>query len=308
MWGEADKALASRAAATFGCVTIAMARECGLTPDQIDYRSGRIWTRLYDGIWRLPGVPVTWESRALSAAWAGGDDAVVSHRSAANVYVVPGRRSELIEIACPRWERARHPGVVVHEQRRLGEQDRTIVNGIPVVTPEVMLLQLASWKPAPNYLEAVIHALRRQRLITYSSTHATFIRHARRGLKGVRALRVALERWNPENAPTESEMETLLLQMLREYDLPEPVLQFQVLDQLGQFVGRADAALTQWRITIEYQSMTEHLDEFQVAADDRRRNRVLAAGYFPLVARRDDLRSGGHELAEQIRTIARRTA
>jgi hypothetical protein len=35
--------------------------------------------------------------------------------------------------------------------------------------------------------------------------------------------------------------------------------------------------------------------------------RILAAGYFPLpdIA---DLRSGGHELAEQIREIARRSA
>jgi len=52
--------------------------------------------------------------------------------------------------------------------------------------------------------------------------------------------------------------------------------------------------------------MQEHLDEFQVAADDRRRNRILAAGYYPLVARIGDLRAGGDELAQQIRAIARR--
>jgi hypothetical protein len=86
------------------------------------------------------------------------------------------------------------------------------------------------------------------------------------------------------------------------------VLQFEVLDQNGLFVARADAALPQWKVTVEYQSMQEHLDEFQVAADDRRRNRVLAAGYFPLVARIADLRSGGDELAEQIRAVARRSA
>ena len=103
-------------------------------------------------------------------------------------------------------------------------------------------------------------------------------------------------------------METKLVQILRAHGLPEPVTQFQVLDPFGNLVATTDAALPQWKITIEYQSMQEHLDEFQIAADDRRRNRVLAAGYFPLVARRDDLRSGGHELAEQIRTIARQTA
>jgi hypothetical protein len=93
-----------------------------------------------------------------------------------------------------------------------------------------------------------------------------------------------------------------------QHDLPELVLQYEVFDRNGLFVARTDGALPQWRITIEYQSMQEHLDEFQIAADDRRRNRILAAGYVPLVARIGDLRAGGHELAEQIREIARRSA
>ena len=33
---------------------------------------------------------------------------------------------------------------------------------------------------------------------------------------------------------------------------------------------------------------------------DRRRNKILAAGYFPLVARVGDLRAGGDELVEEI--------
>ena len=59
---------------------------------------------------------------------------------------------------------------------------------------------------------------------------------------------------------------------------------------------------------IEYESMQEHLDEFQRARDDRRRNQIMAAGYFPLSARVADLRTGGWELADEIRAIARRSA
>jgi len=100
-------------------------------------------------------------------------------------------------------------------------------------------------------------------------------------------------------------METMLFQTMRAHDLPDPVLQFEVYDQNGSFVARTDAALPQWKITVEYQSMQEHLDEFQSAADDRRRNKILGAGYSPLVARVGDLRSGGHELVEEIRAVAR---
>ena len=117
------------------------------------------------------------------------------------------------------------------------------VDGIPVVTPELLVLQLAWWKPSPHYVEAVIHALRRKRLISYASTHATFLRHARRGLRGVAATRTALEWWNPDNAATASEMETLLFQTFRAHDLPEPVLQYEIYDRNGLFVARADAGL-----------------------------------------------------------------
>ena len=100
-------------------------------------------------------------------------------------------------------------------------------------------------------------------------------------------------------------METLLFQTMRAHGLPEPVLQYEVYDQNGLFVARTDAALPQWKITVEYQSMQEHLDEFQNAADDRRRNKILAAGFSPLVARVGDLRTGGYGLVEEIRAVAR---
>jgi hypothetical protein len=146
----------------------------------------------------------------------------------------------------------------------------------------------------------VIQAARRKRLVTYDSTIEMFNRYARRGVRGVAALRTALEIWNPESRPTESEMETLLIQVLRDQDCPDVVTQFSVLDRHGAFVARVDAALPEWRIAIEYDSKQEHSDEFQIARDGRRRNRIIAAGYASLVARHGDLLTGGHELYDEI--------
>jgi very-short-patch-repair endonuclease len=135
-----------------------------------------------------------------------------------------------------------------------------------------------------------------------------FDRHARRGLKGVSALRETLERWDPESRPTDSEMETLLLQALRRSGLPEPVIQHEVVDRAGCFVARADAAYPDSYIAIEYDSKQEHSDEFQIASDARRRNRMQAAGYAVLSARHADLKAGGTELCDQIAAMMRRTA
>jgi hypothetical protein len=308
MTTEGDRRLAEFAARHDSIFRLEDARVAGLTERQIRARVSTTWVPLYEGIFRTAGAAPSWKSEIRAAAWAGGEGTAISHRTAAALYEVPGARRSPIEITCRRWERAQRAALIAHEHRRLPAADITEVDGIAVVTPELLVLQLAWWKPHPNYVEAVIHALRRKRLITYASTHATFVRHARRGLRGVRATRIALERWNPANAPTESEKETLLVQTMRNHDLPELVLQYEVLDQNGIFVARIDAALPQWKITIEYQSMQEHLDEFQIAKDDRRCNRIVAAGYRPLVARIGDLRSGGHDLAEEIRRVARRPA
>jgi hypothetical protein len=305
---DGDRELARFAEGHDSVFRLVDARRKGLTERQIRRRAATEWVRLHEGIFRMPGAAPSWRSDLRAATWAGGEDAAISHRCAAALYEVPGARRDPIEITCRRWERARFPGLVVHEGRRWTSAEVSELDGIPVVTPEFLVLQLPAWKPHPNYVEAVIHALRRQRLIGYESMHETFVRHARRGLKGVAATRVALERWDPSNAPTASEMETWLVQTLRAHDLPEPVLQYDVYDDNGLWVARADAGLPQWRITIEYESMQEHLDEFQIAKDARRRNRVLAAGYFPLTARYNDLRSGGHELVEEIRAVSRRSA
>jgi predicted transcriptional regulator of viral defense system len=308
MRDSTDRRLAALAEAQFGIVTVADARRVGLSDAQIAHRSGAVWTPVHEGVYRLPGAPATWKGELFAAASAATKDAAISHRAAAGLYELPGGRRDLVELMCHRWNRSQRPGIVVHESRRLHPADVTTVDGIPVVTPELLLLQLAWWKPAPKYVEAVIHAARRRRLISHASAHATFLRHARRGLRGVAVLRQELERWNPHTRPTESEMETLLLQTMRARGIPELVLQFEVYDERGLFVARTDAALPQWRITVDYESMQEHLDEFQRARDDRRRNQIMAAGYFPLSARIADLRSGGWDLADEIRAVARHSA
>jgi very-short-patch-repair endonuclease len=199
------------------------------------------------------------------------------------------------------------PGLLVHESTRFGQEDITIVDGIPVSIPERNILELAGLKPSPDFVEAVMHALRRKRLITYESTRDVFERLARPGVRGVKAMRVALERWNPDNRATASEMETRLVHVLRSAGLPEPILQYTVYDDNGMFVADVDAGLPQWRITIEYDSKQEHSDEFQIAKDARRRDEILAAGFFPLTARHRDLLRGGDELVDRILRIARRT-
>jgi very-short-patch-repair endonuclease len=302
----ADRALAELAARQDGIFTLGDARHAGLSRAQIDRRVRQYWLTLHDGVFRLQGAPDSWRGRVRAAAAAAAPHGAISHRSGAELYELPGRTVEFIELTCPRWLRAKHPELRVHESTRLDLRDITTIDGIPVTTPERTVLDLASCYPNENYLEYVVQAARRKRLITYESMRATFDRYARRGLKGVRTLRITLDRWDPTSRPTESDMETTLLQTLRSHGLPEPTLQYEVHDRNGQFLGRVDAAYPTARIAIEYDSKQEHSDEFQLAKDTRRRNALQAEGWTVLSARHADLRRDATELLGEIQLILRR--
>jgi very-short-patch-repair endonuclease len=305
MLSAADHALFAHAAEHHSVFTLADAVAAGLTERQIRARSAGHWLRIHEGVFRAPGAAWSWKGDLRAAILAAGPGSAISHRSGAALYELPGGNRRLIELTCKRWDRAVRPGLVVHEARRLDGEDVQPVDGIPTTSPELLILHLAALWPSPDWVERLIHAARRKRLITYESTQATFERHARRGVRGTRAMRSALERWDPTQTPTESDMETLLLQAIRGHGLAEPVLQFEVRDRRGAVVARVDAAYPDMLLTLEYDSKQEHSDEFQLAQDARRRNVLAALGYRTLSARHADLKQGGGELCHQIRAILR---
>jgi hypothetical protein len=47
---------------------------------------------------------------------------------------------------------------------------------VPIVTPERLVFDVAATRPYPDAIEGVIQALRRKRLITYSSMLETYER------------------------------------------------------------------------------------------------------------------------------------
>jgi very-short-patch-repair endonuclease len=303
---DPDGDLAALAEHADGVFTIENARECGLSEEQIRERIGVRWATCYRGVFRFKGAPATWRGELRAATFAGAPHAVLSHRTAAQLYGVPGGRGDIVELTCPRWRRSQTDGLVIHESTFIHPNDVQLIDDLPVMRPERVVFELAGCYPSPDFLERVLHSARRQRLITYESTRRTFERLAGRGRHGVVTFREALERWHETRGTTESEWETLLLQTLRRNQLPEPVLQYEIFDRAGRFVARVDAAYPEHHIVIEYDSKQEHSDEWALARDASRRNQLLALGHQPLTARYRDLRGGGGELATAIRACMRR--
>jgi very-short-patch-repair endonuclease len=263
---------------------------------------------VHDGVYRIAGSPVTWRAELRAACLAAGSVVAVTHRAGGRIYQLPGGRDDLVEISCQRWLRSQQPGLVVHESTRLEPIDIVLVDDLPVSRPERVILELAALNRSPDYCERLMHAARRQRLITFDSMTATLSRLARRGRPGIRAAREALARWPQHTRPTESEMETTVLQLLRRHGFPEPVLQFEVYDDHGMFVARVDFAYPQWSALVEYDSDKYHSDEWAVARDASRRARAEACGYTLLTVERDDVRRGIPKLRHELRNLRQQAA
>jgi hypothetical protein len=277
----------------------------GLTRRQIvDRIAEQRWTELYRDVYRITGAPTTWKTFLIGACWAGGFRAVASRRSAAALRGLPGGRRDLIEITCPRWKRARHDGLVVHESKALSDLDVTVVDGIPTTTVARTLFDLGAVYRLGMIELALENAIRRG-LVTEEELDRTIRRLSRQGRPGGPKLRQLLGALDPERRPTDSEMEVLTLQAIRAAGLPEPVTQHEVWAG-GRFVGRVDLAYPDARIAIEYDSDEHHTGRLATRRDRARRHDLITAGWLPIDVGPADLRRGAVSVCAAISEALRR--
>ena len=289
---DADEILAVHAEAHHGVFRLDHARMAGLTRRQIDQRvTSARWRPVHHGVFRLTGAPEQWRGSLLAACWAGGSRAVGSHRSAAALHRLPGGRKDLIEITCPRWRRARHPGLITHETKALTPGDLVVVSGIAVTNPARTLFDLGGVCRRGLVELALENALRRG-LVNAAELAAIISRLSRSGRPGGPTLRNLLAARAPDQRPTESEMETLLMQAVRAHGIAEPVRQYKVWNG-GHCIGRVDAAYPEARIAIEYDSDEFHTGRAATAHGQARRHELIAASWLPIDVGPADLRRGG---------------
>src|SRR5205823_3781601 len=146
-----------------------------------------------------------------------------------------------------------HARLVVHESLLLEDIDKDVVDGIPTTSIERTIFDLCACTSDVIVDMAIDRALSRDR-IDHGRLVETERRLATRGRRGAaRFHRVMARRAEGEVTP-ESPPERQLAHALVSHGLPEPELQFVVLDTDGRSVARCDLAYPQWRIVIEYDS------------------------------------------------------
>jgi hypothetical protein len=201
-----------------GVVTRGQLLALGLGDEAIKHRirKGRLH-RIGRGVYVVGRPELSQRGRWMAAVLSCGSKAVLSHRSAAALWGVrpdaPSNAEVSVRYASPRHR----PGVCVYRRTRLREGDVTRVDGIPVTTIALTLVDLARVVDS-RALERAVNEADRLNLIDPDTLYAELARYP--GYRGVAALRGLLA--ERTFRLTDSELERRFLRLLRRQGLPLP--------------------------------------------------------------------------------------
>ena len=210
----------------------------------------------------------------MAAVLACGPDAVLSHRSAADLHGLREDRRGRIDVTAPR-RRGRAPaGIDAHRDGSLVAADRTTVDGIPCTSVPRTLLDYAGvatiWE-----LRKVVGEAEVLRVLDVGAARELIRRS--KGRRGVARLRTVLDELHPQTRRTRSEMERMFLRMCSRAELPKPEVNVPL--RIGKGVLKPDFLWRDAGLIVETDSRQFH-DTGRAFLDDRRREqRLQLAGW-----------------------------
>jgi very-short-patch-repair endonuclease len=193
--------------------------------------------------------------------------AVAYRRSAAVLWGLDGVPAGVVELGT---EFGRPQSPLVHRVRALGPNERCHLDGMPVTSATRTLVDLGQVCDVGT-IERATEAALRKRHVTVAQLLAALdlVPHQ----PGTGALRRLLGTRPAGTPPTESDAETLFLQVVRLAGLPEPVRQYVV--PTAELNARIDFAWPRQRLGVEIDGAATHGSPDALARDLRRQNRLL---------------------------------
>jgi predicted transcriptional regulator of viral defense system len=202
-----------------GVVTRRQLLALGFTRDAVDHRleTGRL-RLLTRGVYSV-GLPRgTTHQRWMAAVLACGEDAALSHGSAAALWGVAAERTGRVDVSVRRESKHLRPGMQVRRRPSLPAGEVTAHEGIPVTTPARTLVDLAT-QLEDTALERAINEADKRDLIDPEALREHLSNFA--GEPGVRALRTLLDRHT--FLLSDSDLEIFFRPIARSAGLPQPL-------------------------------------------------------------------------------------
>ncbi len=296
----ADRVIAELARGQHSIFLGRQAVERGVTRKMLQRRvaSGRL-TAVAPDVFLVGGAVMTWEAKLLGLVLSAGDGALASHRAAAALWGFEGFNRGTPELSVPRGQRFRRPSTRVHESTDLHRCGIRTRQGIPVTDPARTLLDLAR-RLSDHRLTLAVESARRLKLTSWSELIATLASHARCGRPGITRLRRVIAASVHREEVTDSDFELLVLALLVESGLPEPVVHHVIRAADGRPLAEVDLAYPHLKIAIELDG-GDHQRRDVFERDRPRQNRLVLEGWIVLRFTWDALRDRPGEILASVR-------
>jgi very-short-patch-repair endonuclease len=235
---------------------------------------------VYPGVYAV-GHPVLAPRAALLAAvLACGPTAVLSHRSAAELWnLIEIREGFVIQVTVPGHGIEGPSGIYVHRTSELSRWERDEVDGIPVTSAARTIFDFAS-QAGRGEIEAAYE----RGLIDDRYTRDDMIKMAVRhkGRRRITEVRRLIDRDAPPSV-TIKEAHRMLLELVRSSSLPHPKTEFPI----GRF--RADVCWPEAKLIVEMDSSKWHNTPGRIEHDKRRDAELAADGWMTIRVTWNDL-------------------
>jgi hypothetical protein len=258
--------------------------EGGVTRKQLQ---AGLYRRLMQNVYADPGLTADHRLYARGAMLMMPSDAVLGGRSAAAWFGAPfASSSDPVLVVVPPDSPWRGPrGVRVHRRRLEPGEVVTLEDEEGVVrltTPLRTAWEVSALEPMATAVALLDGMARAGHLDRAALDRLVRSTHGRWGSRRVAKV-VPLVDPRSESPP-----ESWVRVACARACLPAPVPQFVVL-AAGEFLGRVDLAWPEHRLIVEYEG-AHHFEELQIRRDDRRYERLVAAGWRVIRLSASDLR------------------
>lgn len=298
-----DRPLSTLAQSQYGVVGRWQLLGLGWSEEEVEWRirTGRLH-RVHAGVYAVGHTVLSREARWMAAVLASGEGAVLSHWSAAALWMIRPSSRSVIDVITPQKSRS-WDGINRHHSP-LPADEVTIECGIPVTSVPRTIFDLAATESV-DVVKAMLRESEYRQLYDRLSLWDLVERYP--GKRGARKVRTALERLTEEPAGRKrSRLEERFAPFLRSYRLPLPRFNDWIfLDGKGYQVDCHWPGTNQ---IVELDGWDAHSTR-TAFREDRARDRLLyVAGYSVTRITWAQLDDEPEEIAADLRALLRPTS
>jgi very-short-patch-repair endonuclease len=267
----------------------------GFTPKGVKHRvaSGRLHP-ISKGVYAVGRPELTPHGRWMAAVLVCGDEAMLSHRSAAQLWGIGHEEGNRIDVTVRRRTEIHRKGLKVRARPSLDAGSVVVRHGIPVTDPVQTLIDLAT-ELRPLRLERAVNEADKLDLVDPEALRAALDAYV--GMPGVKTLRTMLDRHTFRLS--DSDLEVLFRPLSLAAGFPLPLTKHHLLGY------EVDFFFPDHGLIVETDGLRYHRTPSQQARMVRRDQEHAAAGFRILRFTHWQIAHAPNEVTDVLRRIRR---